>query len=39
VQGTDPFRASVSFAVDGGQLTLVVDEDLTVVDTERTTTG
>jgi len=39
VQGTDPFRASVSFAVDGDQLTLVVDEDLTVVDTERTTTG
>lgn len=39
VQGTDPFRASVSFAVDGDQLTLVVDKDLTVVDTERTTTG
>ena len=38
VRGTDPFRASVSFTVDGDQLTLVVDEDLTVVETERTTT-
>ena len=32
----DPFRAGVTYELDGDRLSITVDEDLTVVDTERT---
>lgn len=32
VQSWDPFRASVTYALDGDTLTLVTDEDLTIVE-------
>ncbi|PSQ15929.1 hypothetical protein BRD00_13030 [Halobacteriales archaeon QS_8_69_26] len=36
VRSRDPFRASVSYRVDDDELTVVVDEDLQVVEVERT---
>jgi predicted RNA-binding Zn-ribbon protein involved in translation (DUF1610 family) len=38
IRQRDPFRASVTFSVDGDSLTLVVDEDCDVVDVERAET-
>jgi len=39
VQGTDPFRASTTFTAGGDELTLVVDGDGVVVDTELRVAG
>ncbi|PSP27717.1 hypothetical protein BRC65_04315 [Halobacteriales archaeon QH_2_65_14] len=35
ILGADPFRASVSFELDGDELTLVVDDELAVVNVEE----
>jgi DNA-directed RNA polymerase subunit RPC12/RpoP len=35
VVGRDPLRVAVTFAVDGDQLSVTVDDELAVVDTER----
>lgn len=37
VRGHDPFRAAVTYDVGGDSLTLVVDETLTVLETDRST--